>query len=428
MGKEGLIVVKFGGSSLANSERIKGAAIIVESNSSRRFVVVSAPGRDDSEREKVTDLLIKGQMTDVRRRFIDIGSGLNITKMNDWLGEVESGAKANDSEWLKSRGEWLMAKVFAQFLGGSFVDAQELIKLRENDEIDPFTYTTIREQLSEDTVYVIPGFYGQNKDTGAIRCFARGGSDITGAIIAKGVGARLYENWTDVDGIRSADPRIIPDAKGIAQITYDEIRELGYRGTEVLQMDSVIPALQARIPINVRNSFNPDHPGTAIVEQRFSAQEEQIIGLASRKDLVSFQITISGMNKRVGVSAHISRIFAEHGVSFEHNPTGIDTMSVICHTDQLPDGREQGIMNQIYQELNPDSLTLVEDMGLVSIVGQRIKTQPTEVQAKLYTALSNAHIKTDSGMHSTQGVSTVISVSNSDVEHTLEVLYNTFIR
>lgn len=428
MENEGLIVAKFGGSSLANSERIRSAVEIIESDPDRRFVVVSAPGKDDSEKEKVTDLLIEGRLADVRRRLMNIGEGLEVTTVDDWLGEVESGAETNDSEWLKSRGEWLMAKVFAQFLGGSFVDAQELIKLRDQDEIDPLTFSTIREQLVGDTVYVIPGFYGQNRDTGAIQCFARGGSDITGAIIAKGVGARLYENWTDVDGIRSADPRIIPDAKGIAQITYDEIRELGYRGTEVLQMDSVIPALQARIPIRVRNSFNPSHEGTIIVEQRFSEQGEQIIGLASRKDLVSFQITISGMNKRVGVSAHITRIFAQNGVSFEHSPTGIDTMSVICHTDQLPDGREKRIMSQIYKELMPDTLNLIENIGLMSIVGQEIKTQPTEILAKLYTALSDAHIRSDSGTHSTQGVSTVISVANNDVEHTLEVLYNTFIR
>lgn len=431
MERERLIVVKFGGSSLANSERIRGAAGIIESDPGRRFVVVSAPGRDEREKEKITTLLIRGELTDVRRRFMDIGNSLSIVRVNDWLGEVEAGSKVNDNEWLKSRGEWLMAKVFAEFLGGSFVDARELIKLRNRDEVDSLTYNTIKEQLSNDTVYVIPGFYGENRDTGVIQCFAQGGSDITGAIIAKGVGASLYENWTDVDGVRSMDPRIIPaipDPKGIKEMTYDEIRELGYRGTEVLQMDSVIPALQAGIPINVRNSFNSSHPGTMIVGKRTSMPGEQIIGLASRKDFVSFQITISGMNKRIGVSAHVSRIFAEHGVSFEHSPTGIDTMSVICHSDQLPNGREQGIMNQISQELGPDSLTLIKDIGLVSIVGQNLKTQPTEILAKLYAALSSAHIRTDSGIHSTQGVSTVISVNNNDVGRTLEVLYNTFIR
>ena len=429
--EQGPIVAKFGGSSLAHAGRVEKVKNIVQSDPDRKFVVVSAPGKGDkrrpSQRQKITDFLITGDFGTVRDRFVEMGNGLQVPEVTNWLEEIEAERDGRDQEWFESRGEWLMAKVFSQFLGGSFVDAAQLIKLKDNGEIDPLTYSVIKEQMYSDNVYVIPGYYGTNSETGVIQCFPRGGSDITGAIIAKGVGARLYENWTDVSGILSADPHIVKKPKGIERITYEEMGELAFRGADVLQMDEVGPAREARIPINVRNTLNPDYPGTMIVDQRLSLNGEDVIGISSRGGFAAFQIAKAGMDKRHGELAKITNIFADQGVSIEQGPGGLDYVSFICHTDQLKGGKEQDVMIQLHEDFKPDNLTLLDDIGLVAVVGQRIKRDPTDVNAKIYSTLSKYHIRTGAHIQPVGASTIVLSVENRDLTRTVGALYGAFI-
>lgn len=441
------IVAKFGGTSLANAERIRGAAEIVSSNPSRRYVVVSAPGKRRNEDQKITDLLFQcnslveqGLSFDqafeqVSSRFEDIGRDLQChSSVAGWLNEVYRGTQSEKGrDWIASRGEWIMAQVFAKYLGGVFIDAVKLIRLRNSGEIEGLTYKLIKDQLSAGSVYVIPGFYGRNEEkknglenSEGIQLFARGGSDITGAIIAKGVNARLYENWTDTDGVKAADPRIISNPRTVEKITHKEMRELAYRGADVLQMDAVLPALEAGIPINVRNTFNPDYPGTMVVTQRNISPGEAIIGIAGRKGFISFQIEKSGMNRQKGITRRILQIFEENDISFDHVPTGLDSISVIFRKDQI-DGKKQELLEALKKEIKPDTISVVDNIGLACAVGQGIAEQATDVHAVLFSALKKAGIATLAESYSIKGNNIVIAVDNEKVSLAIRTFYNAFI-
>lgn len=438
------VVAKFGGSSMATSEFIKQVAeIVVSPNQDRQIVVVSAPGKRFKKDTKVTDILFQcnslvqegvefdeafGQVVS---RFEEIGRGLKIhTSVVGWLNSVYEGVRDNKGkDWSASRGEWVMAQAFAKFLGlgGLFVDADRLIRFAQDGTIDPITYDLIREQLRQDTVYqVIPGFYGQGAD-GAIKIFSRGGSDITGAIIARGVNARLYENWTDVDGIRAADPEVVKDPKAIREITYREMRELGYRGADVLHTDAIWPVARAGIPINLRNTFNPSDPGTMILSERVSGEDMVIIGIAARQGFTSFQIEKEGMNSKRGVAAQILGVFEKNNVSFEHNPTGLDTMSVILHRDQL-DGKVSKILSDLNKAIGPDKLQIIEGIGLICVVGQDIKKYSTSIHAVIYNALKQAGIPILAESYRTSGNNIVIAVPDDYVKQTINTLYDDCMR
>ena len=447
------IVAKFGGTSLATSERIKRVAEIVVENPQRRYVVVSAPGKGEKENEeiKITELLLgcsdlveKGlsfneAFQEVTRRFEGIGRGLEChSSVVGWLNSVDLGLqKGEKRDWIASRGEWMMAQIFAQFMGGSFIDAARLIRLEKDGQISPLTYQLIREQLTEDSVYVVPGFYGlrEHRMFGipiqtSIKCFARGGSDITGAIIAKGVRASLYENWTDVDGVKAAAPNsqrtILKNPKTIDRITYKEMRELAYRGADVLQMDAVLPVIEEEIPINIRNTFNPSHQGTLIVPRRESLEGEAVIGIAGRKGFISYQIEKVGMNQHKGVARRALEVFEKNDISFEHVPTGLDSMSVIFYKDQL-DGKERKISADLKRAIGPDSISIKTSLGLICIVGQNIAEYATGVHAKLYTAFQQAKIDTRAATYSTGGNSIVIAVDEDKLTDAIESLYTAFI-
>lgn len=448
------IVAKFGGTSLATAERIKRAAEIVVEDPQRRYVVVSAPGKGEKENEqiKITELLLRCSdlvekglsfneaFQEVTQRFEGIGRGLEChSSVVGWLNSVDIGLqKGEKRDWIASRGEWMMAQIFAQFMGGSFIDATRLIRLEKDGQISPLTYQLIREQLTEDSVYVIPGFYGlrENRISGrttksSIKCFARGGSDITGAIIAKGVRASLYENWTDVDGVKAAAPnpqsKILNNPKRIDRITYKEMRELGYRGADVLQMDAVLPVIEEEIPINMRNTFNPSHQGTLIVPRRESLEGETVIGIAGRKGFVSYRIEKVGMNQHKGVARRVLEVFEENDISFEHVPTGLDSMSVIFHKDQLVDGKERKISADLKKAIGPDNISIKTNLGLVCVVGQNITEYATDVHARLYLAFKQAKIDTRAATYSTGGNSIVVAVDEDKLTDAIESLYTAFI-
>lgn len=433
------IVSKFGGSSNASAERVKNTAEIIMENDLRRYVVLSAPGKRFPGDDKITDLLLdihalsqQGLPHDeafekVSSRFLEMGSDLHChSSVVGWLDSVEKGIQnGNGKDWIASRGEWVMANVFARFAGGSFVDPEKLIKLQKSGEVDPLSYALIKEQLTQDTTYVIPGFYGEHN--GAIKIFARGGSDITGAIIARGVQAQLYENWTDVDGVKAADPRIIPHAKTLSRLTYKEMRELGYRGADILQMDSVLPVIESGIPIHIRNSFNRQNQGTLIVPQRDISIDETVVGIAGRSGFVSLQIEKYGMNNTRGITGKILDVFDQHEISFEHNPTGLDAMSVIFHEEQLA-GKEQALIEAIKTSIGPENIGLVKGIGLVCVVGEGIANNATQVHTALYNALQNAEIAVSAESYTIRGNNIVIAVDSSQTNQAIRALYDVFIQ
>lgn len=433
------IVAKFGGSSNATAENLRNTAEIVMGNPDRRYVVLSAPGKRFEKDKKITDLLLdinalyEGGLSydesfeNVKNRYEAFGRNLNChSSVVGWLSEVEKGIKeGKGKDWTVSRGEWVIANIFARFAGGAFVDPEKLIKLHENGDVDSLSYDLIREQLTQNTVYVIPGFYGEHN--GAVKIFARGGSDITGAIIARGVDARLYENWTDVDGVKAVDPRIIAEARTISELTYKEMRELGYRGADILQMDSVLHVIEPGIPINLKNSFNPDHPGTLILPKRVVQEREGIVGIAGRSGYISIGIEKFGMNKIKGIAGAILDIFEQHDVSFEHDPTGLDVMSVIFHKDQI-NGKQNDIITAIRDKIKPDDIVVTTDIGLVCLVGEGLRQNATSIHSAAYQALDKAGVQVTTESYSTRGNSIVIAVSNDDVEKAIKTLYDGLIR
>ncbi|OGH11981.1 MAG: hypothetical protein A2857_06045 [Candidatus Levybacteria bacterium RIFCSPHIGHO2_01_FULL_36_15] len=432
------IVAKFGGTSVADAEHVKRVGEIVASNPDRRVIVPSAPGKRNKEDQKITDLLLECNLLTekellyeqafeaVSSRFEGMGRGLSChSPVVGWLDEVHKGIDAKKGkDWIASRGEWVTGQILARFLGGAFIDADKLIILKEDGQIDPLTYQLIKNQISRDCLYVIPGFYG--KDTRGIKIFARGGSDITGAIVAKGVDAKVYENWTDTNGVMAADPRLVANPKTINELTYREMRELGYRGADVLQMDAVLPVIEAGIPINIRNTFNPQHPGTMIIDRRDSDTKD-VIGIAGRKDFVAFKIEKTGMNRTKGAARQILQIFEESDISFEHAPTSLDAMSVIFQREQI-NGKEAGIRSALDKQLNPDKVSTVDDFSLICVVGQGIPAKASDVHATLFSTLKKAGINVLSESYSVNGNSIVIAVANEVFSLAVNDLYDAFIR
>jgi len=435
--EQGRIVAKPGGSSMAMAETIQLVAENIYSNPDRRFVVVSAPGKRFSGDEKVTDLLLECNrlvqqgmpyeqaFEKVSERFEDIGKGLNChSSVVGWLDEIYKGIPSKGKDWIASRGEWGMANIFAKFMNGSFVDAKNLIKLKENGDIDPLTYGIIQEQLRENSLYVIPGFYGESD--GEIKIFARGGSDISGAIIARGVHASVYENWTDVNGVKAVDPRIVKEAKTIREMTYDEMRELSYRGGGVLQMDAVLPVMEVGIPINLRNTFNPKDPGTMIRGSREIPQGQTVIGIAGKDGYRNYIFHKRGMHDIRGIGDEILQRFRQSGISFDHTTTALDAMSVICQEAQIQEN-EEAVLEAIQKTIQPDEITINGDIGMICVVGNGIPARSVSVHAKLYTALEDQGIAT-LGESYIGGNNIVIAVHSADLQRTIHSLYNTFVQ
>ena len=432
------IVAKFGGSSLADAGRIERVAEIVYANPNRRHIVVSAPGKRFSNDEKITDLLFRcsslakqGLPFDkafetISQRYEDIGKGLRChSSVVGWLHNVHEGIRQNEGkDWIASRGEWMMAQIFARFLGGSFVDAAKLIKFKKDGQIDPLSYDLIKYQLAAGSMYhVIPGFYGTSV-SGKIQIFARGGSDITGAIIARGVNASVYENWTDVDGLLAADPRLVDNPKVIREITYREMRELGYRGADVLQRDAVLPVFEANIPIHIRNTFNPTSPGSFIRKERQLRREEGVIGIAGKSGFVAIQIEKFGMNEITGIGSKILDILRDSEVSFEQLPMGLDGISVILREAEL-NGKEEKLIQAIRLAIEPTNIGMIKNLGVVCLVGEGIRQKASSIDFS--NALNSADINIQAVSYSMSGNNITIAIKGDEVQKAIKVLYDRFI-
>jgi aspartate kinase len=434
--EQGLIVSKFGGTSMASAESIKQVGKIVEADPRRRLVVVSAAGTVKSGDQKVTTLLLECNdlvqqglsfdepFEEITKRHENIGRGLNLNpQITGLLEEAYRLILEGKKDLTASLGERMMAEIFGAHLGADVVDVSRIIKFRKDKTVSPLTYTLGEKLRHNPNRQVIPGFYGSDFD-GEIVVFDRGGSDITGAIIAKAVKADVYENWTDTDGVRAASPKIVDNPKAIEIMTFSEMREMGYRGAEILHRSAVLPAQEEGIPINIRNTFNPAYPGTLIVAER-EKSGESAIAIAGKGGFVSFQIEKPGMNEERGLARRVLRIFENFEISFEHDPTGIDTMSVIVHKSQL-DGKAVRVIKDLEEGIRPSSVEIVSGLGLVCVVGQGIADN-MDVLARAFNSLAKEGIQVLTVIHPTRGNNIVIGMEDSQMNAAIRSLYKSLI-
>lgn len=432
-------VVKFGGSSLASAEQFKKVGNIIRADESRVYVVPSAPGKRNSADTKVTDMLlhayetaskgedITGEMAAIKARYDEIitGLGLDFSLDRDFEEITEKLTAEPLMDYAASRGEFLNGKIMAAYLGITFIDAAEVIFFNEEGNLNDYkTYKTLGQRLKENERAVIPGFYGMGKD-GNVKTFSRGGSDVTGSIVAKACRADVYENWTDVSGFLVADPRIVPNPKAIKYITYRELRELSYMGASVLHEDAIFPVRHCGIPINIRNTNAPEDNGTWIVESTCQKQDYVVTGIAGKKDFCTIFISKAMMNSEIGFGRKVLQAFEENNISFEHMPSGIDTMTIVVHADEFIH-KEQSVVSAIHRLAEPDSVEIESGLALVAVVGRGMKSA-SGTAGKLFTALAKEGINIRMIDQGSSELNIIIGVDNKDFETAIKAIYNTFI-
>lgn len=432
-------VVKFGGSSLASSQQFKKVGEIIHAEESRKYIVPSAPGKRFSDDIKVTDMLyecytaaVKGKdykplLENIKKRYYDIINELGLDlSLEKEFSIMESGfvGKAG-RDYAASRGEYLNGIVLANYLGFEFIDAAEVIFFDDNGNFDADkTNEILSERLSKVAYAVIPGFYGSMPND-TIKTFSRGGSDVTGSIVAKAVKADLYENWTDVSGVLVTDPRIIDNPKVINTITYKELRELSYMGASVLHEDAIFPVRKEGIPINIKNTNAPSDPGTMIVESTSMKPEYTITGIAGKRGFTVVTIEKDMMNSELGFGRRVLEEFEKNGVSFEHMPSGIDTMSVVVHQAEFGK-KEQEILAGIHRNTHPDSIEIESDIALIAVVGRGMKaTRGTA--GRIFSALAHAHVNVKMIDQGSSELNMIVGVEDSDFEKAIQAIYDIFV-
>lgn len=453
-GEKGYAVAKFGGSSVANAEQIAKVKDILNQDNTRRFIVVSAPGKDVKFNHKVTDVLYNlyysvnkfrkpefpnydvlegspGVFCEmIIERFANLSSDLGISKnIRDEVKDVLSIKNVADSSegYIVSRGEYFTAKIIAEYINADFADAADLIKLRKDGTvITEATSNNIKSISNSKSIVVIPGFYGSLAQSGDIRAFSRGGSDLSGSIVADGVDAALYENWTDRDGIYACDPRLFgkDELKGrglfvIPKMSYKETRELTYMGFEVFNDESLGPLLQKKIPLVIKNTNKPDAPGTFISEDYDKSRP--VRGIAGKNGFCSINVEKYLMNKSVGFGAKLLNILYDYGINFEHAPSGIDSISVVL--EQAPfDRYKRDILGDIKKSLSPDSVIVKEHLGLVAVVGEGLKGNG-KVSAEVMKVLSKNGIETEIISQGASENNIILGVNAEDYRLAIKSLY-----
>ncbi len=432
-------VAKFGGSSLADAAQFRKVKAIMDSDEARLFAVPSAPGKRTYTDKKVTDLLYRCQSRAaagdhfeeefdlIAQRYIDIAQELNLkVDIRPHLQTVWSEIKRGASpDYAASRGEYLNGLLLADYLGYDFVDAAEVIKFTADSKFDSeLTQQLMQERVAGRKHVVVPGFYGALPD-GSIKVFPRGGSDITGAIVARGVNADLYENWTDVSGFMMVDPRIVKDAVPIKIVTYSELRELAYMGATVLHEDSIFPVRQACIPINVRNTNAPDEEGTMIIpDNEGHALGGRLTGIAGRCGFTVIAIAKDNMHNEVGFGYRVLQVLKNHNISFEHIPTGIDTMSIIISDSQL-EGKRNAVVDEIMATCEPDSVEVHDNLALIATVGRGM-VHYVGVSAKLFGALAHAGVNVRMIDQGSSEMNIIVGVENDEFEMAVRAIFEAF--
>ncbi|MEM6550821.1 MAG: aspartate kinase [Planctomycetota bacterium] len=442
---------KFGGTSLADAAQFRKVREIVLADAARRVVVPSAPGRRSSEDDKVTDLLYRchalaaagedfaGVFAEVGERFRGIADELGLSlDLGPVLAEAEHqiGLVAIDggsAEYAASRGEAINGRLVAELLGAEYVDAVEVIRFDGEGRFDAAaSYALVADRLDfseEGKRYVVPGFYGADYE-GAVRTFSRGGSDVTGAVVARGVGASVYENWTDVPGLLVTDPRVVPGAFPIEVMTYRELRELSYSGATVLHEDAVFPVREAGIPVVIKSTNAPAEPGTRIVSGHDpeAAAIYEITGIAGRKDFTVITLEKAMMNSAVGFGRRVLTVLEEMGISFEHMPSGIDTMSLVVADEALEGGRLEAVKARLREELGliEDEVDHDADLALIATVGRGMSRKPGS-SAKLFGALADAGVNIRVIDQGSSELNIIVGVATADYEKAVRAIYAAFI-
>ena len=434
------VVTKFGGSSLADAGQFEKVKNILALDPDRRYVVPSAPGRRFKDDDKVTDLLYRcyrqreagedyqDTFDKIAARYMDIAEELKLTvDLGAALDEVnERIAGGANADYCASRGEYLNGLLLADYLGWRFVDAAEVVRFDEDGNLDAeTTHCLMSERLADGKPSVVPGFYGSLPD-GTVHTFSRGGSDISGAIVARAAGADVYENWTDVSGMLMADPRIVESPREISSITYQELREMSYMGASVLHTDSVFPVHRAGIPTNIRNTNNPDHPGTIIsLKAPVSSSVPTITGIAGLKGFSVVSVEKAMMNNEKGFGRKVLQVIEEEGLSFEHLPTGIDTMCVVVSGEQLEPVRQR-VVNRIMAETHADTITVHDGMSIIATVGRGM-VHNCGTAARLFSAMSRAGINVRMIDQGSSELSIIVGVDDKDYEKTIRAIYSEFV-
>lgn len=426
---------------MADGNVILSAAKIIEADSARRYVVVSAPGKRFSGDIKVTDLLYKCSdaletgdektfeetFEKIRARFLNIETEIGKKLgMEEALNEVYVAAKGGAGrDYCASRGEFLAAKIMAAVLNVPFVDATELVQFKQDGTLDEKTFDNVAKVLSKHERAVVPGFYGLGYD-GKVKTFSRGGGDISGSIVARGVMADLYENWTDVSGFYACDPRIVHSPKAMQEISYQELRELSYMGANVLHSEAIFPVRSAGIPIRICNTFRPQDAGTYIVKTSIrDVKEDVVTGIAGKKNFTVISLEKSMMNSEVGFVQKVLTVIGNHGISFEHLPSGIDTMSLVIDNEYLKDGVLETIMAEMKAAVHPDKIYTHENIALVATVGHGMANN-IGTSARLFNALASAHVNVIMIDQGSSELNIIVGVDNEDYTKCIEAIYNEF--
>ena len=436
----GIKVAKFGGSSVADGIQLMKTKQIIEADPDRKYIVVSAPGKRFDGDNKITDLLYlcKTHMEHnlpyeqvfqvITDRFMAVQLNLNVNV--DLQGHFdiikENLKKGCSSDYIASRGEYLNAVLIAAFLGYDFVDAEGLILFDNKGRLmQEATDEALRKELAKHERAVLPGFYGSNAEDGKVRTFSRGGSDITGSLVARAVDADIYENWTDVSGFLMADPRIVKNPKPIHKISYKELRELSYMGASVLHEDAIYPARIANIPSNIRNTNLPEDPGTIITAEHDESNTNVVTGIAGSKDFTVIAIYKNMLSSERGFVRRILAILEDMDINFEHLPSGIDTISVVVSNKSL-DGRLDELLEAFEKQLSPDHMETFEDIALIATVGHGMSSR-SGVSAALFTALAEAEVNIRMIDQGSSEMNIIVGVQNRDFDTAIRAIYQAFV-
>ena len=432
--------VKFGGTSLCNAENFTKVKNLILADKARKYVVPSAPGKRFPGDEKITDLLylcyaknsnglsFDDTFEQITERYVGIEQELGLkTNIASELSAIKKNILSGASEdYIASRGEYLSGLLLADYLGFDFYDAAELISFHADGTYDDETTQKWTQKLADTQNVVIPGFYGRKRD-GSIKTFSRGGSDITGAIVARATQADVYENWTDVSGFLMADPRIVENPKVISVVTYSELRELSYMGATVLHEDSIFPVRRAQIPINVRNTNSPEDEGTMVIPDAFLKyykREGVLTGVAGRKGFTVITVYKDNMHNEVGFGYRMLRVLDRYNISFEHIPSGIDTMSLVISDSKLKEHLEQ-VLREIQRDCEPQSIEVYSNMALVATVGKGM-IRSLGVAARLFGALYEAGVNVRMIDQGSSEMNIIVGIENDDLDTAVKAIYRAF--
>jgi len=435
------IVCKFGGSSLADAAQFRKVRAIVEADARRTIVVPSAPGKRSASDTKITDLLylcqhtasvgadLAGPFGQIVERYVEIETSLGLkpaiaAQLEALRGELVRGVTP---DYAASRGEHFCARLLAEYLDAEFIDPAQCVVIGANGLVDAQSYRLLGERLADpQRRYVVPGFYGRDAE-GQVRTFSRGGSDVSGAIAARAAGAELYENWTDVSGLLMADPRIVEHPRPMAEVTYAEIRELSYMGASVLHDEAMAPVREVGIPVCIRNTNAPEHPGTRIVAKLSPEVEKatQIAGIAGKTHFSMITIEKNLMNREVGFVFRLLGVLEHHGISFEHCPSSIDTVSVVMESDEL-DGKTELVIEEIRRTLEPDDIDFVPRIALIAIVGEGM-AHTVGIAAKVFNALAAARVNVRLINQGSSELNIIVGVAPDDYPNAVRALYKAFV-